>query len=102
MINKIKRLEIEKIANDEKVREYFTSIKVFGSVITDRCTEESDIDLFVTLKKQYENDIDSNRAYCYLLTLTLSDKDIFFAHEQSGEFNPQLYHNMLNGEEILK
>ena len=102
MINKIKRLEIEKIANDEKIRDYFSSIKVFGSTITDHCTEESDIDLFVTLKKQYENDIDSNRAYCYLLTLTPSDKDIFFAHEQSGEFNPQLYHNMLNGEEILK
>lgn len=102
MISEIKRLEIEKIANDEKVREYFSSIKVFGSVITDRCTEESDIDLFVTLKKQYENDIDTNRAYCYLLTLTSSDKDIFFAHEQSGEFNPQLYNNMLNGEEILK
>ena len=96
MINDIKRLEIEKIANDENVREYF------GSTITDHCTEESDIDLFVTLKKQYENDIDSNRAYCYLLTLTSSDKDIFFAHEQSGEFNPQLYSNMLNGEEILK
>lgn len=102
MINDIKRLEIEKIANDEKVREYFTSIKVFGSTITGRCTEESDIDLFVTLKKQYENDVDSNRAYCYLLTLTPSDKDIFFAHEQSGEFNPQLYNNMLTGVEILK
>lgn len=102
MINDIKRLEIEKIANDEKIREYFSSIKVFGSTITDRCTGESDIDLFVTLKKQYENDIDSNMAYCYLLTLTSSDKDIFFAHEQSGEFNPQLYNNMLNGEEILK
>lgn len=102
MINDIKRLEIEKLANDEKIREYFSSIKVFGSTITDRCTEESDIDLFVTLKKQYENDIDSNMAYCYLLTLTSSDKDIFFAHEQSGEFNPQLYNNMLNGEEILK
>lgn len=50
MINDIKRLEIEKIAKDEKVRDYFTSIKVFGSTITDRCTEESDIDLFVTLK----------------------------------------------------
>lgn len=102
MISEIKRLEIEKIANDEKVREYFSSIKVFGSVITDRCTEESDIDLFVTLKKQYENDIDSNRAYCYLLALTSSDKDIFFAHEQRGEFNPQLYNNMLTGVEILK
>lgn len=102
MINDIKRLEIEKIANDEKIREYFSSIKVFGSAITDRCTEDSDIDLFVTLNKQYENDIDANKAYCYLLTLTPSDKDIFFSHEQSGEFNPQLYNNMLTGVEILK
>lgn len=102
MINELKRLEIEKIKADSKVREYFSSIKVFGSTITDLCTEESDIDLFVTLNKQYENDVDANKAYCYLLTLTPSDKDIFFSHEQNGEFNPQLYNRMLSGEEILK
>lgn len=102
MINKIKLAEIKKIASDGKVNQYFSSIKVFGSTITDHCTKESDIDLFVTLRPEYENDKDANDAYCYLLTLTPSDKDIFFSHEQSGEFNPQLYKNMVNGVEILK
>ena len=102
MISKVKLAEIEKIASDAKVNQYFSSIKVFGSTITDHCTEESDIDMFVTLKPEYENDKDANDAYCYLLTLTPSDKDIFFSHEQSGEFNSQLFENMLNGEEILK
>lgn len=102
MISKVKLAEIEKIASDEKVNQYFSSIKVFGSTITDHCTEESDIDMFVTLRPEYENDKDANDAYCYLLTLTPSDKDIFFAHEQSGEFNSQLYKNMVNGVEILK
>lgn len=102
MISKVKLAEIEKIASDEKVNQYFSSIKVFGSTITDHCTEESDIDMFVTLQPEYENDKDANDAYCYLLALTPSDKDIFFAHEQSGEFNSQLYQNMVNGVEILK
>ena len=43
MINEIKLAEIEKIASDEKVNQYFSSIKVFGSTITDHCTEKSDI-----------------------------------------------------------
>lgn len=102
MISKVKLAEIEKIVSDEKVNQYFSSIKVFGSTITDHCTEKSDIDMFVTLRPEYENDKDANDAYCYLLTLTPSDKDIFFAHEQSGECNSQLYQNMVNGVEILK
>ena len=102
MINKIKIEEVGKIANDKQIKEYFKSIKVFGSTIREDCKKDSDIDMFVTLKPQYENEKDANKAYCYLLSLTSSDKDIFFAHEQNGNFNQQLYKNMLKGIEILK
>lgn len=98
----IKSNELSIIANDEKIREYFSSIKVFGSVANGTCTEDSDIDMFVTINSQYLDDKSLNKAYLYLSRLTESEKDIFFAHEQCGKNNPKLYENMQNGIEILK
>ena len=100
-ISKIKRDEIASIVNNKDVTKYFSSIKVFGSSITDHCSNKSDIDLFVTLKPKYMNDKDENDSYIVLLLASKSDKDIFFAHEQNGEFNPVLYKNMVNGIEVL-
>ena len=108
-INKIKREEIKDILSNEDVIKYFDSIKVFGSCITDKCREDSDIDLFVSLKEAYINDKDINDSYkdindsyIQLMLASSSDKDIFYAHEQKGEFNKKLYENMINGIEVLK
>lgn len=101
-INKIKREEIKDILSNEDVIKYFDSIKVFGSCITDKCREDSDIDLFVSLKEEYINDKDINDSYIQLMLASSSDKDIFYAHEQKGEFNKKLYENMINGIEVLK
>ena len=100
-ISRIKRDEIASIVNNKDVTKYFSSIKVFGSSITDHCSNESDIDLFVTLKPEYMNDKDENDSYIALLLASESDKDIFYAHEQKGELNPTLYENMINGVEVL-
>ena len=101
-INKIKRAELEELVSNKEVIKYFDSIKVFGSSITDNCREDSDIDLFVTLKPEYINEKDINESYIKLTLATSSDKDIFYAHEQKGEFNKKLYNNMINGVEIIK
>ena len=100
-INKIKRNEIIEILKNPEIKKYFESIKVFGSSITDKCKEDSDIDLFVALKPEYINKKDKNTSYLILKRAFISDTDIFYAHEQKGKLNPKLYQNMLNGIEIL-
>ena len=100
-ISKVKREEIKTILSNEDVIKYFDSIKIFGSAITDHCREDSDIDMFVALKPEYANDQGANDAFFALITASESGKDIFFAHEQHGEFNPGLYEAMLAGVEVL-
>ena len=100
-INPIKRDELRAILSDPEVVKYFSSIRIFGSAVTDRCTEKSDIDFFVTLKPEYENKKDSNASYIALKLATVSDCDILYAHEQREETNPQLYRAMINGVEVL-
>ena len=101
-INIVKREEIKNIINNKEVIKYFSSIKVFGSCLTEECKESSDIDLFVTLKPEYLNKKDINDSYIALMLSSDSDKDIFYAHEQSGKNNKKLYENMLKGLEVLK
>lgn len=99
MINELKRQEIDLIRNNEEVRKYFNSIKVFGSAITDKCKEESDIDLYVDLKLEYLSEI--NKTYNLLMSLGNSDKDILYKHEQVNCPNKKLIENMEKGLEIL-
>lgn len=97
-ISPIKRQEIIDLLNSDAIK-YFSSIKVFGSAITNTCTKNSDIDLFVTLKPEYMNSV--NESYNALMLATESEKDIFYSHEQHGLFNQKLYEKMKNGVEIL-
>lgn len=89
-IDKIKRQEINHIVNNPEVTKYFTSIRVFGSSITDRCKESSDIDFFVTIKRDYMDYKGVNDSYLTLFLSSESDKDIFYSHEQNGRTNPRL------------
>lgn len=100
-VNLIKREEVATLLSNPEIVKYFESIKIFGSCVSDRCTEKSDIDLFCSLKPEYQNDKGENDAYLALLLGSSSDKDIFFAHQQSGKWNPKLYENMKNGVEVL-
>ena len=102
-INPIKRDEVRRIAESKEINKYFDSIKVFGSSIRENCREDSDLDLFVTIKKEFENNEDIiTEAYMFLSRFDWTAKDIFFAHEQTGEINKSLYQNMVNGVEILR
>ena len=100
-VNELKRDEIVRILSNEDVVKYFSSIKLFGSAVTTRCKESSDLDLFVTLKPEYVNKKGINASYVALILASDSDKDIFYAHEQHGKNNPKLYDAMCNGIELL-
>lgn len=101
-INEIKRNEVVAMLSIPEIVKYFDSIKIFGSAITDRCREDSDIDMYVTLKPEYVQEDIVESTWRLLMRASKSDKDIIYAHEMTDHINNSLFNAMQNGIEVLK